>query len=42
MNTPEEAIALHQKSINDRNLEEYIKTVIFHSLIKTLMAQPLQ
>ena len=29
MNTPEEAIALHQKSINDRNLEEYIKTVIF-------------
>ena len=29
MNTPKEAIRLHQKPINDRNIEEYIKTVVF-------------
>ena len=29
MNTPKEAIRLHQKAINDRNIEEYIKTVVF-------------
>ena len=29
MNNPKEAIRLHQKAINDRNIEEYIKTVVF-------------
>ena len=29
MNTPKEAIRLHQKAINDRNIEEYIKAVVF-------------
>ena len=29
MNSPEEAIALHQKAINDRNIDDYIKTVVF-------------
>ena len=29
MNTPKLAITLHQKAINDRDIEAYVKTVVF-------------